>query len=403
MTPPLQNKEIILGVSGGIAAYKAVELLRLISKAGGAVRVVMTQNARSFVGPMTFEALSGRPVCSDLFERSGHDAAIRHIDWAREADAVVLAPATGNLIGKFANGIADDALTTLLMAVTCPVLVCPAMNTHMYESRPVQRNIGRLREDGHTIVAPGSGEMACGTTGPGRLAEPPEILAALENTLTPKDYLGRRVLVTAGPTREHFDPVRFLSNPSTGKMGYAMAAAAARRGADVILVSGPVALTAPTGVETIRVTSALEMADAVFSRFDATDVVIKTAAVADYRPRSRAAQKVKKENQESHKTVAFEKNPDILATLGERKGRQILVGFAAETENLADHAIDKMRRKHLDMIVGNRVGGAESGFGTDTNQVTFFYQNGDSETPPTMEKIDLAHLLLDRVKDRLLR
>jgi phosphopantothenoylcysteine decarboxylase/phosphopantothenate--cysteine ligase len=235
------------------------------------------------------------------------------------------------------------------------------------------------------------------------LAEPPEILAALESVFTPKDYTGRRVLVTAGPTREHFDPVRFLSNPSTGKMGYAVAAAAARRGADVVLVSGPVALAAPAGVETIRVTSALEMADAVFSRFDETDVVIKTAAVADYRPRDRAAQKVKKENQGSHKTVAFEKNPDILATLGERKSHQILVGFAAETEDLADHAIDKMARKQLDMIVGNRVGGAEPGFGTDTNQVTFFYQNGDSETPPTMEKTDLAHLLLDRVKGRLLR
>ncbi len=403
MSSPLQHKEIILGVSGGIAAYKAVELLRLISKAGGAVRVVMTRNAEWFVGPMTFEALSGRPVCSDLFQRSGHDAAIRHIDWAREADAVVLAPATGNLIGKFANGLADDALTTLLMAVTCPVLVCPAMNTHMYESRPVQRNIERLREDGHLIVAPGSGEMACGTTGPGRLAEPPEILAALESALTPKDYTGRRVLVTAGPTREYFDPVRFLSNPSTGKMGYALAMAAARRGADVVLIAGPVALAAPPGVETIRVTSALEMADAVLSRFDKTDVVIKTAAVADYRPRERAAQKVKKENQDSHKTVAFEKNPDILATLGQRKGHQILVGFAAETENLAGHAVDKMERKHLDMIVGNRVGGSEGGFATDTNQVTFFFRNGDSETPPTLEKSELAHLLLDRINERLLR
>ena len=402
MTRALHNKEIVLGVSGGIAAYKAIELLRLIARAGGAVRVIMTRNAQWFVGPMTFEALSGRPVLSDLFERSGGDAAIRHIDWAQAADAVVLAPATGNLIGKFANGIADDALTTLLMAVTCPVLVCPAMNTHMYESRPVQRNIERLRSDGHLIVAPGSGEMACGTVGPGRLAEPPDILDALETALTPRDFIGKRILVTAGPTREHLDPVRFLSNPSTGKMGYAVAKAAARRGGEATLVSGPVKLTAPAGVRTIRVTSALEMAEAVFDRMAETDIVIKTAAVADYRPRDRADRKVKKEDHDAHKQVAFEKNPDILEILGERKDRQILIGFAAETENLAAHAVEKMARKNLDMIVGNIVGGADAGFGSDTNRATFFYRNGDSESPPLMEKSDLAHLLLDRIKERLL-
>ncbi len=402
MSRALLHKEIVLGVSGGIAAYKAIELLRLIARAGGAVRVIMTANARSFVGPMTFEALSGRPVCSDLFDRSGRDAAIRHIDWAQAADAVALAPATGNLIGKFANGIADDALTTLLMAATCPILVCPAMNTHMYESRPVQRNIERLRSDGHRIIPPGSGEMACGTVGPGRLAEPPDILYALETALTPKDYRGKRVLVTAGPTREHLDPVRFLSNPSTGKMGYAVAGAAARRGADVLLVSGPVTLAAPIGVKTIRVTSARDMADVVFDRLAETDIVIKAAAVADYRPRDRADQKVKKDDRAAHQSVAFEKNPDILKTLGERKNGRILVGFAAETERLAAHAVDKMTRKNLDMIVGNIVGGPDSGFGADTNQATFFYRNGDSETPPLMEKTDLAHLLLDRIKERWL-
>jgi len=402
MTRALHNKEIVLGVSGGIAAYKAIELLRLIARAGGAVRVIMTRNAQWFVGPMTFEALSGRPVLSDLFERNGGDAAIRHIDWAQAADAVVLAPATGNLIGKFANGIADDALTTLLMAVTCPVLVCPSMNTHMYESRPVQRNIERLRSDGHLIVAPGSGEMACGTVGPGRLAEPPDILDALETALTPRDFIGKRILITAGPTREHLDPVRFLSNPSTGKMGYAVAKAAARRGGEATLVSGPVKLTAPAGVRTIRVTSALEMAEAVFDRMERTDIVIKTAAVADYRPRDRAEQKVKKEDQAAHKQVVFEKNPDILKILGERKDRRILIGFAAETENLAAHAAEKMARKNLDMIVGNLVGGADAGFGSDTNRATFFYRNGDSESPPLMEKSDLAHLLLDRIKERLL-
>lgn len=402
MSRALRNKEIILGVSGGIAAYKAIELLRLIAKAGGAVRVIMTRNAQWFVGPMTFRALSGRPICSDLFERNGGDGAIRHIDWAQAADAVVLAPATGNLIGKLANGIADDALTTLLMAVTCPVLVCPSMNTHMYESRPVQRNIERLRSDGHLIVAPGSGEMACGTVGPGRLAEPADILDALETALTPNDYAGKRILITAGPTREHLDPVRFLSNPSTGKMGYAVAKAAARRGGNAILVSGPVNLAAPAGVKTIRVTSALEMAEAVFDRMADADIVIKTAAVADYRPRDRSDQKVKKEDLDAHKQVAFMKNPDILKTLGERKDRQILVGFAAETENLAAHATEKMARKNLDMIVGNLVGGTDAGFGTDTNRATFFYRNGASESPPLMDKSDLADLLLDRIKARLL-
>lgn len=402
MTRALQHKEIVLGVSGGIAAYKSCEVLRLVARAGGAVRVVMTRNAEWFVGPMTFAALSGRPVCTDLFERSGHDAAIRHIDWAQAADAVVLAPATGNLIGKFANGIADDALTTLLMAVTCPVLVCPAMNTHMYESRPVQRNIERLRADGHRIVAPGSGEMACGTVGPGRLAEPAAILEALETALTPRDYLDKRVLVTAGPTREHLDPVRFISNPSTGKMGYAVATAAARRGADVTLVSGPVHLAVPAGVKTVRVTSAQEMADAVLDRMAGADIVIKTAAVADYRPRDRAGRKIKKEDRQAHETVHFEKTPDILQILGERKIDQVLVGFAAETEDLAIHATDKMARKHLDMIVGNLVGGADSGFAADTNQATFFYRDGASETPTLMEKTELAHLLLDRIRERFL-
>lgn len=403
MSRALQHKEIIIGVSGGIAAYKAVEVLRLVVRSGGGVRVVMTRSAMSFVGPMTFEALSGRPVCFDLFNQSGDKGTIRHIDWAQAADAVVIVPATGNIIGKIANGIADDALTTLLMAAVCPILVCPAMNTHMYESRPVQRNIERLRGDGLMIVAPGAGEMACGTVGPGRLAEPADILDALETALTPKDFAGKRILVTAGPTRELMDPVRFISNPSSGKMGYAAAKAAARRGAEVVLVSGPVNLAPPAGVKTVRIVSALEMAEAVFDRMDEVDIVIKTAAVADYRPKYPARRKIKKEDGAAHKTVEFEKNPDILKTLGEQKTHQILVGFAAETENLAAHASDKMDRKNLDMIVGNLVGGPNSGFESDTNQATFFYRNGDTETPPLMEKTDLAHLMLDRIKERLLQ
>ncbi|MCG6892193.1 MAG: bifunctional phosphopantothenoylcysteine decarboxylase/phosphopantothenate--cysteine ligase CoaBC, partial [Desulfobacteraceae bacterium] len=331
----LEGKQIVLGVSGGIAAYKSAELVRLLTGAGAGVRVVMTENAGWFIGATTFEALSSNPVCTSLFER-GSDAAMRHIDWAQSADAMVVAPATANIVGKMAGGIADDALSTFLTAVTCPVLLCPAMNTHMFESRAVQRNLDTLRADGVNVLTPGSGELACGTVGPGRLPDPADILDRLARLLCPKDLVGRRVLVTAGPTHEFLDPVRYITNPSTGKMGFAVARAAEYRGADVILVSGPAHMPDPANMTVERVTTAEDMAEAVFRHVEGADIVVKTAAVSDYRPKSTAGQKIKKGA--SGVTLEMVQNTDILLELGRRKRHPFLVGFAAETENLDEYA-----------------------------------------------------------------
>ena len=313
MHEPFQHKTIALGVSGGIAAYKSVELLRLLTKAGARVRVIMTANAKWFVGPGTFQALSGLPVCTSVFEEG--DASIRHIDWARETDLAVIAPATANIIGKLANGIADDALSTFMLAVTAPVMICPAMNTHMYEHPAVQHNLDVLQGFGHRSVEPEAGSLACGTVGPGRLAVPADIFEQAAAVLTPQDLKGRTVLVTAGPTRETIDPVRFVSNASSGKMGFALARAAVRRGARVILVTGPVALPDPLQTEIHRIDTAAEMADCVLAQMPAADIVIKTAAVADYRPVAAADQKIKKTADRLN--VAFERTTDILKTLGE--------------------------------------------------------------------------------------
>jgi phosphopantothenoylcysteine decarboxylase/phosphopantothenate--cysteine ligase len=391
----IENKNIVLGVSGGIAAYKSVELLRLMVKRGANVRVIMTKNARWFVGPLTFKALSGQPVCTDLFE-NGEDASIRHIDWAGEADAVVIAPATANIIGKLANGVADDALSTFILAVTCPMILCPSMNSQMYESKAVQRNIERLKADGHFVIDPDSGQLACGTTGPGRLPEPEDILDRLIYYLSPKDLKGKRLLVTAGPTRESIDPVRFISNPSSGKMGFAVAKAAEKRGGDVTLITGPTNLADLNNVKMLKVNTAQGMAEAVFSHMEHADIIIKVAAVSDYRPKEQTEQKIKKDNI-SELVVFLEENPDILKELGRRKKNQILVGFAAETENLEKHSQKKLTEKNLDLIVGNIVGRPSSGFDAETNKATLFYKDGTTEPLPTMEKDDLAHVLLDRI------
>ncbi len=400
MKTDLTDKTIVLGVTGGIAAYKSVELLRLLRKQGANVRVMMTRNACEFVGPLTFEALSEHPVSNSLFDK-GDDAPIRHIDWAREADAVVIAPATANIIGKLAGGIADDALSTFMLAVTSPVILCPSMNTHMYQNRAVQKNLGTLKSYGYFIVKPEAGDLACGTTGPGRLPDPPDILDRVLYRLTPSDLKGKRFLVTAGPTREHFDPVRFISNPSSGKMGYAIARAAEHRGGHVTLVSGPVTIPPPLNVSVVRVLSAQEMARAVFDRMEQSDMIIKTAAVSDYRPKEQATHKIKKGEKE--KTLALQKNPDILKELGRRKRKQVLVGFAAETQELEKNAGKKLAEKNLDMIVGNLLTQPESGFGTDTNQVTLFYRDGSKEPLDVMEKDAVAHLLLDRIIERIIR
>lgn len=395
----VKGKHIILCVSGGIAAYKSVELLRLFQKAGADVKVVMTGNAEHFVGAMTFEAISGHPVFKGMYGGNS-DAEMMHIAWAEEADAVVIAPATANIIGKLANGIADDAMTTFMLAVTAPKIICPSMNTNMYENRSVQRNLDTLEGDGFIIVDPGEGELACGAVGAGRLPEPDYIFDRVANIFFHKDFKGKKVLVTAGPTREAIDPVRFVSNPSSGKMGYAIAKAAADRGADVILVSGPTALKTPFGASRIDVISAGEMAKAVFEQMDDADIIIKVAAVSDYTPSEKADHKIKKG--EGGISITMERTVDILAELGKRKKNQILVGFAAETQNLKENAVEKLNRKNLDMIAGNLVGDPSSGFNADTNKINLFFKDGGIEELPVMDKDAAAHILLDRV-NRILK
>ncbi len=402
----LKGKNVILGVCGGIAAYKAVELLRRLKKAGARVRVVMTRSALEFVGETTFRVLSENDVCTGLFNTN--ESSVRHIEWATEADLMVVAPATANFIGKMAHGIADDALTTMLMAVTAPVVVCPSMNTHMYENLAVQRNLDILEGDGVSIVEPGTGELACKTTGAGRLPDPALILDRVVAALTKKDLKGKTFLISAGPTREAIDPVRYISNHSSGKMGYAIAAAAEKRGALVTLVSGPVALEPPVGVDLINVVSAREMADAVLDRFDGCDVLVKVAAVADYRPCDPQTRKIKKnaqnhntEQSQQHLTLTLVENPDILRLAGQRKERQFVVGFAAETNDLEANALVKIEKKNLDMIAANLVGVEGSGFGSDFNKVKLFFRDGTVRDIPAMEKEAVADHLLDEIRSRI--
>ncbi len=400
MNTILKDKNIVLGVCGGIAAYKAVELLRLLQKEGATVRVIMTRSAAEFAAPLTFKTLSGHPVCMDLFDPY-EEGDIRHIEWAEKADAVVIAPATANIVGKLAGGIADDALSTFMLAVTAPRLLCPSMNTHMYENRAVQRNLDILEGDGYHLVEPGSGELACGTTGAGRLPEPDYIVDRLNKTLSPADLTGKRILLTAGPTEEPIDPVRYISNHSSGKMGYALARAAEYRGAEVVMVSGPVNLKEPAGVEVIRVKTAEEMGKAVFAEMDAADIIIKVAAVADYRTMDKAEHKIKKSDEDL--TLTLVKNTDILRELGKRKTGQFLVGFAAETRSLEENAGKKLEAKKLDIIVGNIVGHPSSGFGADSNTVTLFYRDGSREPFGSMGKDAVAHVILDRIIERMAR
>ena len=393
-TGAVSGKNIVLGVCGGIAAYKSIELLRLLVKAGASVQVVMTSNAGHFVAPLTFEVLSGQKVCSNLFD-SHESAAVSHIQWARDAHAVVVAPATANMIGKLAHGLADDALSTFMLAVTKPTMVCPSMNSDMYASEPVQANLERLKGYGFFILDPEAGELACGTTGPGRLPDPAYIFDRLGALLTPKDFSARRVLVTAGPTRESIDPVRFISNPSSGKMGYAIARAAEMRGAQVTLISGPTCISAPNNVKVVRVTSADEMAAAVTQAYEKSDILIKSAAVADYRPADAAAHKIKKTDAAEQLTLV--RTQDILKSLAPLKKDQVMVGFAAETRNLEAFAREKLEAKGLDMIVANLIGAAGSGFESDTNQVNLFFRDGSRESLGMMPKAELAHVILDRV------
>lgn len=394
MTLSLKDKKLVLGVSGGIAAYKGCEILRLLVKSGASVQVLMTKNAGHFVGPLTFEALSGRKVCTSLWDPH-ETAGISHIQWAEEADGVIVAPATANIIGKLAHGIADDALSTFMLAVTSPVMICPAMNSNMYAGEVVQDNITKLKRYGFAVVDPEAGELACGTIGPGRLPEPGYIVDRFAKLLTPKSLEQKNVLVTAGPTREFIDPVRFISNPSSGKMGYALARAAEMRGARVTLISGPVKLAPPHNVELVQVTTAAQMCDAVAEHFDGTDILIKSAAVSDYKPVDVSTQKIKKA--ESAESVVFERTPDILKTIARRKKHQVLVGFAAETQKLDAYAKAKLDNKQLDMIVGNLVGVEGSGFEADTNQAGLYFKDGSKIDLDMMPKDELADVVIDHI------
>ncbi|MBN2643982.1 MAG: bifunctional phosphopantothenoylcysteine decarboxylase/phosphopantothenate--cysteine ligase CoaBC [Desulfuromonadaceae bacterium] len=388
------QKRIVLGVSGGIAVYKAVELLRLLTKAGADVQVVMTRSAQEFVTPLTFQTLSGNPVHTELFNLY-QEKEIGHISLADGADLFIVAPATANILGKVACGIADDLLSTTLMATKAPVLFAPAMNVNMYENPVVQHNLTQLRELGYHFVGPVTGELACGWQGTGKLSSPEEIFSMAQALFAPKDLAGERLLITAGPTREELDPVRYISNYSSGKMGYALARAAQQRGAEVYLISGPTALPVPPGVRRKSVVSALEMRDAVLAAMDYSSVVIKSAAVADYRPRQMATHKLKKTSDDMR--VELEKNPDILAELGQVKQGRILVGFAAETRDLLAHAAEKLARKNLDLIVANDVTQQGAGFNVDTNIVKLLHADGTVETLPQLSKDEVAHQILDRV------
>ncbi len=395
MDMPLKDKNIILGVCGGIAAYKAVELLRLMKKAGARVRVVMTKSALEFVGELTFRVLSENDVCTGLFNTN--ISSVRHIDWANDADAAVIAPATANIIGKLANGIADDALSTMMLAVTSPVMICPSMNSNMYENLSVQRNLDILENDGAFILEPGSGELACKTIGTGRLPEPWMIFDRLEKLFEKQDLKGKKVLISAGPTREAIDPVRYISNHSSGKMGYAIARSAERRGAAVCLVSGPVAIDPPYGVDLVKIETANEMSCAILDRTPDYDIIIMVAAVADYRPDTPEKKKIKKKDNEKGLFISLIENPDILKQAGRIKKDQLLIGFAAETNDLEKNALLKMKKKNLDMIVANLVGVEGSGFGSDFNKVKLFFKNGKTEDIPVMEKMQIADRIFDSI------
>jgi phosphopantothenoylcysteine decarboxylase/phosphopantothenate--cysteine ligase len=393
--PALGGKTIVIGVTGGIACYKAAEVVRALVKEGATVRVVMTRGAQEFITPLTLQTLSGHPVATDTFDLT-QESEIGHIRLADSADVLLVAPATANVIGKIAHGIADDLLTTVVLATRAPVVVAPAMNVNMLGNAMVQRNIERLRELGMRVVPCEEGFLACGWEGAGRLAGEGAILEAVKAALTPQDLSGERVLVTAGPTREPIDPVRFVSNRSSGKMGFAVAAAARRRGADVVLVSGPASLEGPPGVDRVSVTTAEEMREAVLAREPWATVVVMTAAVADYKAARPARQKIKKNDQRL--ALELEPTPDILAEIGARaRSNRLLIGFAAETEHGIEHARRKLREKRLDLIVLNDVSQHDAGFDVDTNRVWLIGAEGEAEGWPLLDKEEVGERLMERV------
>lgn len=390
----VSGKRILLGVTGSIAAYKAVDLLRKLQERGADVRVAMTKNASRFVAPITFEALTRRPVLIDEWE-DRERAGIAHISYTDDIDLCLVAPATANIIGKVASGIADDTLTSAIMARECPLVMAPAMNDRMYRNPVLQRNILTLKSHGVRIIEPEAGPLACGSIGQGRLADGELIVQEVSSLFIPKDLAGQKVLVTAGPTREYIDPVRFISNPSTGKMGYAIAAAARDRGATVLLITGPTALAPLHGVTTMPVSSAEEMRQAVLEQVENSQVVIMAAAVSDFKPTVSAERKIKKE--EAHTTLHLERTGDILMELGNRVGKRLLVGFAAETDDVIQNARKKLERKNMDMIVVNDVLKQGAGFGADTNAVTLIDRQGRVIDLPLMPKSEIASRIIDAI------
>ena len=394
-------KKVVLGVTGGIAAYKSAELVRLLKERGDRVQVVMTRHAQEFVRPLTFAALSGEKVITDLFSDSGSEetlqSAVEHIGVAQETDLLLVAPATADILAKFSHGIAGDFLTTMYLAFTGPVVVAPAMNTNMWNHPATRKNLEALWERGVRVVDPDEGSLACGMIGPGRLADLAEIVAAVDDALrSTRDLAGETVLITAGPTQEPVDPVRFLSNRSSGRMGFALAEEAIARGSRVTLVSGPVALSPPTGCELVRVTTAAEMHEAVVRRLPESTIVVMAAAVADYRPASEQSSKVKKRS--SGWNLELEPTADILADVAQRKDEQLLIGFAAETEDLRQNAERKLRSKNCDLLVANLVGPAaeDGGFDSEMNQGLLLAANGEAIELPRSSKREMARRIFDR-------
>ncbi|MED1488159.1 bifunctional phosphopantothenoylcysteine decarboxylase/phosphopantothenate--cysteine ligase CoaBC [Bacillus smithii] len=386
----LKGKNILLCVTGGIAVYKAAALTSKLTQAGASVKVIMSNGAQKFVTPLTFQALSRNDVYTDTFDEK-HPESIAHIDLADWADLVLVAPATANIIGKLANGIADDMISTTLLAATAPVWIAPAMNVHMYDHPAVKRNIERLQSYGYQFVEPNEGYLACGYVGKGRMEEPENIVKLISSYWEKEKnqpLKGKKIVITAGPTREILDPVRFFSNRSSGKMGYALAEEAYQLGADVTLISGPVSLNPPIGVNVKYIENAEEMYDAVLEEFPSADIVIKSAAVADYRPKQVSNEKMKK--QDGDLIIQMERTKDILKTLGERKDHQFLVGFAAETSNLDEYAMSKLKRKNADMIIANNVNEKGAGFEEDTNIVTIYKKDGSNKRLGLMSKKELA-------------
>lgn len=398
----LKNKKILLGVTGGISAYKMCTVVRLMKKAGARVRVLMTQSATQFVTPLTFSTLSEEEVVTSLWPESSRTtthAGVEHINLGLWADVMLVAPATANTVAKIVHGIADDALSSTVLALRCPLLIAPAMDVDMYLNEATQKNLSALRERGYHILPPAEGELASGLIGPGRLPEPEAIVAFVESIIikTPLDLKGKKFLVTAGPTYEPIDPVRFIGNRSSGKMGFAIANAAAQRGADVTLISGPVALGSPKNVSRVDVETAAQMHQAVTKHAKKCDAIIMSAAVADYAPKKAAANKIKKNESMGGLMMELEPTSDILRELGAKKNGTVLVGFALETEDEVKNAKDKLRKKNLDFIVLNTPRDEGSAFGSDTNVVTIINKNGKSEKLPKMPKFDVATEILNRV------